>query len=534
MIHPKVTVVFQPAGGAATDAVPAASQQVFLDIAPGKMTAARTNAAGLLVTGTGPGKPVPMDDSRTYSVVVLPRAPAVPPTSASGATLRVSGGTLTVTPHISIHLTGTGFGALACTLTIGTASSSVTSSRSGFIWSNDHTVGAVTLKSDTRMLLASGSTAPAVSITGPTGNITRGDTKRFTVTAPAGVTGVHVTRWRYVLSHRNPGATAALTATIDRPATEDAANADSFWEGVMCASGNLSINFVAPATVRIAGGTSVAARVSVSNPAITSLDVTVVPRGWTTPLTENTETTFTRGIGVFQDLGEHLWSPANKQVPVNPAPVSRGPNNNCRFVASITGLGLISSPRVNADLLNASSTFATAQGTARLLAPPALRGRVIPRQFYSTNAAGVVTITKSAALLAHLGLTSGNGVSLLPKECISTSDLLQHVREHEHTHPSHLSHKSNCKKALRALEPAVFIEAFVDAPGGTINFDDAFGNRFQEVLNAGANHKIVDETATKTAGALRFVSGQSIPDVNLDSGGNSRPVWNPASNSPLT
>jgi hypothetical protein len=534
MIHPRVTVVFQPAGGASADAVPAANQQVFLDITPGKMTAARTNAAGLLVTGTGPGKPVPMDDSRTYSVVVLPTAPALPPPSASGATLRVSGGTLTVTPHISIRLTGTGSGVLACTLTIGTATSSVTSSRTGFIWSNDRTAGAVTLKSDTKMLIASGSTAPAVSITRPAGNITRGDTKRFTVTAPAGVTGVHVTRWRYVLSHTNPGSAAALTATIDRPATEDAANADSFWEGVMCASGNLSISFVAPATVRIAGGTSVAATVSVSDPATATLDVTVAPRGWTTPLAENAEGTFTRAIGTFHDLGEHSWAPANASVPITPSTISKGPNNGCRFVASVTGLGLVSSPRINADLLNATSTFATAQGTARLLAPPSLRGRVIPKQFYSTNAAGVVSITNPAGLLAHLGLTTDPGISFLPTECVSTADLLHHTREHEHTHRSGLSHKTNCKKALRALEPAVFIEAFVDAPGGAINFDDAFGNRFQEVLNAGVNHTIVDEVATKTAGALRFVAGQSIPNVNLDSGGNSRPVWNPASNSPLT
>jgi hypothetical protein len=195
---------------------------------------------------------------------------------------------------------------------------------------------------------------------------------------------------------------------------------------------------------------------------------------------------------------------------------------------------LVSSPRINADLLNATSTFATAQGTARLLAPPSLRGRVIPKQFYSTNAAGVVSITNPAGLLAHLGLTTDPGISSLLKECVSTADLLHHTREHEHTHRSGLSHKTNCKKALRALEPAVFIEAFVDAPGGAINFDDAFGNRFQEVLNAGVNHTIVDEVATKTAGALRFVAGQSIPNVNLDSGGNSRPVWNPASNSPLT
>ncbi len=336
MIHPRVTVVFRPAGGASTDAIPAANQQVFLDITPSKMTAARTNALGLLVSGTGSGTPVSMDDSRTYSVVVLPTAPASPPTPSSGATLRVSGGALTVMPHISIRLTGTGSGALACSLTIGTTTSSVTSGRSGFIVSNDRTAGAVTLKSDTKMLLASGSTAPAVSITRPAGNITRGDSKRFTVTAPAGFTGVHVTRWRYVLSQTNPGSAAALTATIDRPATEDAANVDSFWEGVMCASGNLSINFVVPVTVRISGNTSVAATVSVSDPVTTTLDVTVAPRGWTVPLTENTESTLTRAIGIFEDLGEHLWSPANARFPMTLGLISRGPNRGCRFVESVT------------------------------------------------------------------------------------------------------------------------------------------------------------------------------------------------------
>jgi hypothetical protein len=135
-----------------------------------------------------------------------------------------------------------------------------------------------------------------------------------------------------------------------------------------------------------------------------------------------------------------------------------------------------------------TSTFATAQGTARLLAPPSLRGRVIPKQFYSTNAAGVVSITNPAGLLAHLGLTTDPGISFLPTECVSTADLLHHTREHEHTHRSGLSHKTNCRKALRAWSPPCSSKPSWMHPAVAINFDDAFGNRFQEVLNAGINH----------------------------------------------
>jgi hypothetical protein len=74
MIHAGVTVVFQPAGGTPADAVPAASQQVFIDLTAGTMSSARTNATGLLVNGMA-GTAVPLDDARDYSVLVLPTSP---------------------------------------------------------------------------------------------------------------------------------------------------------------------------------------------------------------------------------------------------------------------------------------------------------------------------------------------------------------------------------------------------------------------------------------------------------------------------
>ena len=65
MKHPKVTVVFQPAGATPADAKTAANQQVFIDLTPGTMTAAQTNALGVLVTPAPGNKQIELDDSRT-------------------------------------------------------------------------------------------------------------------------------------------------------------------------------------------------------------------------------------------------------------------------------------------------------------------------------------------------------------------------------------------------------------------------------------------------------------------------------------
>jgi hypothetical protein len=51
MIHARVTVVFQPAGGTPADAVPAANQQVFIDLTPGTMSSARANRSFAVWSG---------------------------------------------------------------------------------------------------------------------------------------------------------------------------------------------------------------------------------------------------------------------------------------------------------------------------------------------------------------------------------------------------------------------------------------------------------------------------------------------------
>src|SRR5580704_9154433 len=118
MIQNRVNVVFQPAGGTAADAIPAANQQVFIDLTAGTMSPARTNATGLLVAGPGAGTAVPLDDARDYSVVVLPSASGTPPAASAGTRLRVSGGRLAVPPKIAIRVTSSGapVSALACSL----------------------------------------------------------------------------------------------------------------------------------------------------------------------------------------------------------------------------------------------------------------------------------------------------------------------------------------------------------------------------------------------------------------------------------
>ena len=54
MKHPKVTIVFQPAGATPADAQNAVNQGVFIDLTAGTMTAAQTNAQGVLVS-SAPG-----------------------------------------------------------------------------------------------------------------------------------------------------------------------------------------------------------------------------------------------------------------------------------------------------------------------------------------------------------------------------------------------------------------------------------------------------------------------------------------------
>jgi hypothetical protein len=145
------------------------------------------------------------------------------------------------------------------------------------VTSNDQSTGVVTLSSTTKLLKAKGATDPAVTLTKPT-TITRGDTVKFTVNPPTGAVDVKVTSWSYVATHTNPGSTTAVTATIKRLATETPATFHQFWEGLMCASGALTVHFVTGVSLRTAGATAVAAEVVASDPLTHAADITVKNR----------------------------------------------------------------------------------------------------------------------------------------------------------------------------------------------------------------------------------------------------------------
>ncbi len=532
MIHNRVTVVFQPAGGSAADAINAANQQVFVDLTPGTMTPTRTNASGLLVSASGAA--VPMDDSRDYAVLVTPVAPAMPPPATTGTRMRVAAGRLVVQPQIAIHLAdpdGRAASRLACTLAIGATNISVTSGSTGWILSNDQTPGTMTLFAANHLLRTSSAPVPSVTLSLAYTPVVRGATARINVVAPAGAVNFRVTEWRYALSHVNPGG-RTVTATIARPASESNTTFHQFWEGTMCASGEVRARFVTGCVLRFAGATRVSETVVSMDPQTATLAVTVEARPWRTTLTELPEGVFTAPINRFEDTGRHDWTPASGRA--DPTSVTSGPNRGCRFIESTTGLAFVSDPRINADVLNLTSPFQSAQGRVYVESPSAVRGQVVPPSLYTVAASGAVHVPDRARLAAYLGVANLALLSVTD-ECISPADLLANVRTHEYTGP--ISHKENCLRALRALEPAVFTEALVDPPGGgTLNFRALLNNRIREVAGARLSeeeaHKEVDESATRSAGALRWTSSE-IPDVDLV-GGVHRTVWNPAANRRLT
>jgi hypothetical protein len=150
-----------------------------------------------------------------------------------------------VTPKIAVKITNAAGGparALACRLTIGTTTTAVTTSATGWIISNDQSSGAATLAAPTKLLRLATGTAPSATVD-------RGDNGRINITVPASTVNLHVTDWRYAISHTNPNG-AAINATIIRPATEAAATVDQSWEGVLCASGTVTARFVTGVTLR--------------------------------------------------------------------------------------------------------------------------------------------------------------------------------------------------------------------------------------------------------------------------------------------
>jgi hypothetical protein len=534
-----VRLALLPAGAPANEAISAPSQQVYIDLTAGTMTRVQSNAAGIIVGVPPAPSAVSLDDSRDYHVMVSPTALPTAPSAASGATVRVSGGRLAVPPRIAIKITRSAGGAaasLACVLKIGGVDTNITTTAAGWIMSNNISAGEVMVRCNTALLKPAAAANPAATLAiAPNSPVTRGTNATITVTPPAGAAGFKVTEWKYDISHTNPGPAAtarAATATVTRPATESAGTFDQNWQGVICASGTVKTKFVVGAVVRASGDAAVSATLQAVDPVEVTLAVNVTARtgaAWTTTLTEKPVEDLVRPINSFQDTGQHDWDLTSPPLP-NATSVADGPNRGCQFLASAAAT-FTSTPRINKLLSDPTSTFSQAQDKARLTAPAPLR--VIPRNLYTVGAGGAITETPPGSIATHFSIQSQFNFT---PHMIDQPRLLAGTRRHEFEDPlpGQKSHKGNCLKALRALEPVQFAEALVKVPNAQLNFSQLFHARLNMVANVAATHDIVDEAQTRTDHQVRFTTGQAILGVNVDSNGNLiAPVWNPTTNQML-
>lgn len=516
-------VVFQPDGGSPADAVPAVNQHVYLDVTAGAMSYCKTNATGKLVGSNG-SAPVSLDDTRSYRVVVSPTALATPPGPTAGESVRITGGKLTVTPQISIKVTdgSAPLGNLACTLGVGATNTNLTTSRAGWIISNDQSTGAVTVSSATKLLKAAAATTPAATLTVNPSPAVRDSKVTVTVNPPTGAVGFKVTEWKCQLSFTNPGNSTPISAMITRPATESPATFNQSWEGEAAVPSTARVKFVVGATVRASGNAAVAVTLSAQDPAEVTAPVAVIDRTgakWTTTLTENTEADLDRAISSFKDTGEHGWKPS--ALTIKTKTLKSGPHRGCEYV-DVATCTFTSSPKINKSLKDATSAFSLAQNKAYLVSPAPVRE--IPSNLYTVGARGAISETSPGAIADHFNITSGISFTA---HCIDQPRLLEFTRRHEYADAGGFSHKGNCLKALRALEPVVFIEALVRVPGASLNLTTAFSNRVTLVSNAGPTHKIIDEAKTEAEHDLKFVDGKEILGVNVDGKGVMvGPVWN--------
>jgi hypothetical protein len=541
-------------GGAASEAVLAPNYHIYIDLdpkAPGVMKHVRSDVSGTIVAdpsspsnaspSPGPkviGSAVALDDSRTYNVIVsgapLTTVPSV------GVPAKVAGGKLSIPAHIAVRLTSDGtkpVGGAVCDLTIGSTATSIKSSSAGWIFSADRSAGAVTLAVKDKSIVTAGAAAPKAALTTTPPKPVRGDKAKIAISGPSGSVGFKVSEWKYEISHQNPGTASALTASVVRPTTENKASFGDFWEGILCASGTVKVKFGAGITLRASGDKPVSATVTVQDPAETSLAVTVEPRTgatWESGLVEKPEQPLVRAITSFHDTGEHKWDPSALKVDAAPA-IAEGPNRGCTFVkaASIT---FTSIPSINSLITNAASAFSAAQDKAYLTSPAPVR--VIPSHLYTVGAGGKITIKDNDAFAAWIlgrPLKPGEGWSAKTSgHCIDQPRLLSGTQRHEYKDPDK-SHKQNCLKARRALDPIKFGEALVQLPGKTINFLNLVNARVTAVINAAPIHDVIDETETQKAGALKFKAGEKILGVNSDgTGAVIGSVWNPTTNRELT
>ncbi len=530
-----VRLQFQLGG---SDTVAATNQHVYLDVTQGSMSSLRTNARGVIIA-TG-GRAVTLDDSRDYRIVTSVRAITPVPTPAQGTAVRVRTRMITVASHIRIRVTsssGVAQRGMPCVLGIGTTTSNLTTTSTGWVWSNDRSVGVVTLshrptqRDNTKLLKTSGAADPQASLSVTPTPLTRGNQAAIAIRAPANVVGFRLAEWEYEISHENPGL-GTVTATVTRPENENPGTWDQRWEGEMCASGTVTAKFCVGVRVRAAGATAVSVTVVAADPVEANLTMTVAARtgsSWQSTLTQDSEQTFSHAIGSYANLGEHRWNFSATNLRTS-AVIGSGPNKGCQFVSSAAAR-FTSIPRINQALTNAGSTFAQAQGKAYLWQPTPIR--VIPSNFYTViGPEGAIRIVDENAFQTWAGPAPTYSFS---NECISTAALLAGTRRHEHNHPTGKSHKENCLKARRALEPVTFAEQLVKVPEEQLNFSQTFQSRVQMVIDAAPTHNIVDEAQTRANNSLQYVSGQTIPDVNADANGSRiAAAWNPSINNYLT
>jgi len=461
----------------------------------------------------------------------------------AGDALQAQQGAPGSSPQIAVKVTSDGTAPIAglkCIVTVGSSTpKTITTDNHGFIFSSDQTAGAVTIEAPSKLIKLSSNATPTATLAVSPKPPVRGSAATITITPPAGAIGFKVTEWSYKISHTNPGGSSASTGTVTRPASENASTFDQQWQGTMSSSGKAVAKFVVGETVRASGNGAVNVTVTVLDPAETSLDITVNSRsGFGAGLKENPERTITQAIGgKAEKLGEHKWDlgQAGWKFTASQA-IASGPNNGCVFVASFTGT-FSSTPGINSDLTNATTKFSLAQDKAYLTDINGNRlnpAKVIPRNLYDVGKQGAITIKDKPAFDAALNIQPGDTFHNT-NHCITQAALLAGTRRHEAGDPDR-SHKANCLRALRALDPGVFAEALVRLPGANLDFQQTIDARVQTVRDTAAStHSVVDEAKSKSSQSLVFVAGKSIPEVNMDANDQLiGPAWDPAANAELT
>jgi len=420
-----------------------------------------------------------------------------------------------------------------------------------------------------------GTAPPVPTLTlNPVAPLTRGDALTATVgfTPQAGET-MRISAWRYA---------TASGDTVTRVATEP--TFQTAWSGPMALTGTLAVDYAVAPAGGPAGATATLSQ------AVTVADRSGSP--WASSPTLNVETPFSGMPNppvVFSDLGVHN---ANITLPVAVVTaVTSGPNTSFGFVGSLTAGTYRSSPRIHPALSSNTSAFFRFHqnpsrlyflvGTVRTLIPLTEYSNLaiasgtltfdVPdwevfykaKHYYDVTATGndgsgpvpvrnpwwglesnaataSLSVRNAPAIRTALGIDatvgfslsstsrgSWNGFRLMPSAAILTG-----TQSHEYVHATH-SHRANFTAMLRAVDPQRKVEQKVSTPATTVIFATEIANWVDEILRP--NHELVDEAASRTAGAF-VATGSGMAGVNTDpaTGAFLGTVWNITGDNQMT